>query len=124
MPGQQGDLFDYDAELRRHHEHLGAAIDVGPADRVPDIGCGTGQTTREAARAAVLGSALGIDVSAPRLARARRLSHREGLRKLQRVFGSRREGESLPVPLADLVASPQDGDALARSTGGAQGAGG
>jgi SAM-dependent methyltransferase len=82
MPGQQGDLFDYDAELRRYHEHLRAAIDVRPADRVLDIGCGTGQATREAARAAASGSALGIDVSAPRLARARRLSHQEGLRNV------------------------------------------
>jgi SAM-dependent methyltransferase len=74
MPGQQGD-----------HEHLRAAIDVRPAGRVLDIGCGTGQTTREAARAAASGSALGIDVSAPRLARARRLSHQEGLRNVSFV---------------------------------------
>ena len=38
MPDQQGDLFDYDAELRRYHEHLRAAIDVRPADRILDIG--------------------------------------------------------------------------------------
>ena len=56
MPGQQGDLFDYDAELRRYHEHLRAAIDVRPADRVLDIGCGRGQTTREAAKAAASGA--------------------------------------------------------------------
>jgi hypothetical protein len=36
-----------------------------------------------------------------------------GRRLLQRVFGSRREGEPLPGPLADLAASPQDEDALA-----------
>jgi SAM-dependent methyltransferase len=41
----------YDAELRRHHERLREAIVVGPADRVLDIGCGTGQSTRDAARA-------------------------------------------------------------------------
>jgi SAM-dependent methyltransferase len=68
------DLFDYDAELRRHNEHLRAAAAVGAHDRVLDIGCGTGQTTREAARAAVAGSALGVDLSAPMLERARRLS--------------------------------------------------
>jgi SAM-dependent methyltransferase len=82
MPGQQDDLFDYDAELRRYHQHLRAAIDVQPADRVLDIGCGAGQTTREAARAAASGSALGIDISAPRLARARRLARQEGLRNI------------------------------------------
>ena len=82
MPGQQGDLFDYAAELRRYHEHLRAAIDVRPADHVLDIGCGTGQTTRESGKGGGLRKRTGIDVSAPRLARARRLSHQEGLRNV------------------------------------------
>lgn len=73
------DLFDYDAELRRYHERLRTAIDVGPGDHILDIGCGTGLTTREAARTAVSGRALGVDVSARMLARARRLSEEEGL---------------------------------------------
>ncbi|MEU3459512.1 methyltransferase domain-containing protein [Streptomyces sp. NPDC006733] len=71
--------FDYDAELRRHNTLFRAAARVGPHDRVLDIGCGTGQTTREAARAAAGGSALGVDVSAPMLERARRLTDAEGL---------------------------------------------
>jgi SAM-dependent methyltransferase len=82
MPGKQDDLFDYDAELRRYDQHLRTAIGVRPADHVLDIGCGAGQTTREAARAAASGSALGIDISAPRLARARRLARAEGLRNI------------------------------------------
>ena len=72
----------YDAELRLHNEHLRAAANVQPHDRVLDVGCGTGQTTREAARAAVDGSALGVDLSAPMLERARQLSHDEGLRNV------------------------------------------
>jgi hypothetical protein len=36
-----------------------------------------------------------------------------GRRLLQRVFGSRREGEPLPGPLAALADAPADGDALA-----------
>jgi hypothetical protein len=36
-----------------------------------------------------------------------------GRRVLQRIFGSRGEGEELPEPLADLVADPYDADALA-----------
>jgi cyclopropane fatty-acyl-phospholipid synthase-like methyltransferase len=51
MPGQQDD-FGYDAELRRYHPHLPTAAGFRPAGHVLDIGCGTGQTTREAARAA------------------------------------------------------------------------
>ena len=73
------DLFDYDAELRLHNEHFRAAARVGSRDRVLDIGCGTGQSTREAARAAVDGSAVGVDISAPMLERARLLSAEQGL---------------------------------------------
>ena len=53
----------YDAELRAHHEHLRAAYGINSGDRVVDIGCGTGLTTREAARAAGPGRVLGVDVS-------------------------------------------------------------
>ena len=76
---RQTDLFDYDAELRLHNELFRAAARVGSRDRVLDIGCGTGQSTREAARAAVTGSAVGVDLSAPMLERARRLSDDQGL---------------------------------------------
>ena len=49
-----------------------AAADVGATDVVLDIGCGTGQTTLSAARLAPDGFALGVDLSAPQLAQARR----------------------------------------------------
>ena len=55
----------YDAELRRHNEVLRRAFGVQLHDHVLDIGCGTGQTTRQAARTAQAGGALGVDVSAP-----------------------------------------------------------
>ncbi|QXN88626.1 class I SAM-dependent methyltransferase [Nocardia iowensis] len=73
------DLFDYDAELRLHNERFRAAARVGAHDCVLDIGCGTGQSTREAARAAVTGSVVGVDLSAPMLERARQLSDDQGL---------------------------------------------
>jgi SAM-dependent methyltransferase len=74
----QTDLFDYDAELRLHNELFRAAARVGSRDHVLDIGCGTGQSTREAARAAVAGSVVGVDLSAPMLERARQLSDDQG----------------------------------------------
>ena len=72
-------MFDYDAELRRYQTRLWSALEIGSGDRVLDVGCGTGQTTRAAARAADTGEALGIDVSPQMLARARELSAEEGV---------------------------------------------
>src|SRR5215472_1190744 len=74
-PGPSG----YDAELRRHNEVLRPAFGVQLRDHVLDIGCGTGQTTRQAARTARAGSALGVDVSAPAIERARELARAEGV---------------------------------------------
>jgi SAM-dependent methyltransferase len=72
----------FDAEARPHNERFRAATGVAPADRVLDIGCGTGQSTRDAARAAVAGRALGIDLSADMLDHARQVSRAEGLRNI------------------------------------------
>ena len=69
----------YDAELRAHHEHLRAAYRISPGDRVIGIGCGTGLTTREAARAAAPGRVVGVDVSERMLERARQLTAGERL---------------------------------------------
>jgi SAM-dependent methyltransferase len=74
--------MDYDAELRLYDEVLGAAWGVGAGDQVLDVGCGAGRTTRQVARLAVGGSALGVDVLAPAVARARRLAQNEGLRNV------------------------------------------
>lgn len=76
------ELFDYDAELSRYNLRLRAAAAVRTADRVLDIGCGTGQATRDAARSAPSGSALGVDLSRPMVDRARRLSEEEGIRNV------------------------------------------
>jgi SAM-dependent methyltransferase len=74
-PGPSG----YDAELRRHNQVLRSACGVQLHEHVLDIGCGTGQTTREAARTAQEGSALGVDISAPAIERAREIARAEGL---------------------------------------------
>jgi ubiquinone/menaquinone biosynthesis C-methylase UbiE len=72
----------YDAELRRHNEVLSRALGVRLHDHVLDIGCGTGQTTCQAARVAQAGSALGVDISALAIERARELARSEGLRNV------------------------------------------
>jgi SAM-dependent methyltransferase len=69
----------YDAELRRHNEVLRRACDVQVHEHVLDIGCGAGQTTRQAARTARTGAALGVDVCAPAIERARDLARAQGL---------------------------------------------
>ena len=82
--GDEGDSWadqweHHDRGIRGHHDTLIAAAAFGPADRVLDVGCGNGQTTRATARAAVDGSALGIDLSSRMLERARELAAEEGL---------------------------------------------
>jgi SAM-dependent methyltransferase len=68
---------DYDAELRLHDEVLRRTYNLRAGERVLDIGCGTGRTTRDAARSAGEGSALGVDVSASMIERARELARAE-----------------------------------------------
>jgi SAM-dependent methyltransferase len=72
-------MVTFDEELRAHNERLRSAAAVSAGEHVLDVGCGAGQTTREAARAAAPGDVLGIDVSAPALERARRLAAADGL---------------------------------------------
>jgi SAM-dependent methyltransferase len=55
---------------------------VRPGDRVLDIGCGSGQTTREAARIARAGSAFGVDIAASAIERARELARAQGVRNV------------------------------------------
>ena len=98
------DLFDYDAELRLHNELFRAAARVGPRDRVLDIGCGTGQTTREAAQAAVDASVVGVDLSAPMLERARRLSADQGLANVTYQQANAQD-HRFPPPRFDLCIS-------------------
>jgi SAM-dependent methyltransferase len=76
------DRSGYDAELRPYNEVLHRALGVQLRDHVLDIGCGTGQTTRQAAHTARAGSALGVDLSAPAIERARELARAEGLRNI------------------------------------------
>ena len=69
----------YDATVRRHSRRLLEAACISVDDRVLDIGCGCGETTRDAARAAASGLALGVDLSARMIERARSRARAEGL---------------------------------------------
>ena len=82
--GDEGDFWAahaqrFDDAVAAYHRALMESADVGATDRVLDIGCGTGQTTRDAARAATAGSALGVDLSHRMLEVARQRAHAESL---------------------------------------------
>ncbi|MEN3280365.1 MAG: hypothetical protein V7607_1505 [Solirubrobacteraceae bacterium] len=80
-------MVTYDEELRAHNERLRSAAGVRSGERVLDIGCGAGLTTREAARAAAPGPVLGVDVSAAALERARELADVESLHNVSFELG-------------------------------------
>ena len=91
--------MDYDAELRRYDEVLLPAWEIGAQDRVVDVGCGGGWTTREAARLAVGGSVLGVDVSAAAVARAREAARDEGVRNVAFECG---DAQVHPFPVGEF----------------------
>ncbi|MCO6009955.1 class I SAM-dependent methyltransferase [Actinoallomurus purpureus] len=69
----------YDAVNSGFNRFVLDAAAIGDRDRALDIGCGNGQLTRLAARAARAGRAHGIDLSAPMLATARARAAGEGV---------------------------------------------
>ena len=77
----------FDRAMAGYHHRLLEVAAIGQSHRVLDLGCGTGQTTRDAARAATAGSALGVDLSSRMLDHARRRAAAEGLD--ERVASSR-----------------------------------
>lgn len=70
---------EFDRAVASQHASLMAVAAIGDGDRVLDVGCGTGQTTRDAARASASGSALGVDLSSAMLDHARRRAAEEGI---------------------------------------------
>jgi len=80
-------MVTYDEELRAHNGRLRDAVGVRSGESVLDIGCGAGQTTREAARAAAPGPVLGVDVSPAAIERARELAAAESLRNVSFELG-------------------------------------
>ena len=82
--GDEGDSWirneqHLSASTRRHTARLFERVVVADDDAVMDIGCGCGETTREAARRAVSGSAFGVDLSQRMIERARERSREAGI---------------------------------------------
>ncbi|MDK1385699.1 class I SAM-dependent methyltransferase [Sinorhizobium sp. 8-89] len=94
----------YDAELSRHNRHLRAAASVGMRDRVLDVGCGAGQTTREAACVAVEGEVIGVDTSAEMLKIAQQRCKDAGLRNVVFELGDAQH-HNFPAARFDLCIS-------------------
>jgi SAM-dependent methyltransferase len=69
----------YNAATAAQYVHLRAAAAIAPGESVLDIGCGCGVSTRDAARAAAPGRALGLDLSSRMLERARQRAVEEGV---------------------------------------------
>jgi SAM-dependent methyltransferase len=77
----------FDSSVRHLHRRLMEAAAVAPDDRVLDLGCGSGQCTRDAARQAARGETVGIDLSRPMLRVAEAAAAREGLGNVRFVHG-------------------------------------
>jgi SAM-dependent methyltransferase len=69
----------FERAVAAYDAHLAAAAAVTGGDKVLDVGCGCGVSTRVAARRAVRGVAVGVDLSERMLERARERCRAEGL---------------------------------------------
>jgi SAM-dependent methyltransferase len=83
----------FDRGMAGYQPFLLASADIAPTARVLDIGCGAGQTSRDAARIASSGSVLGVDLSTQLLEVARQAADDEGLRNV-----SFRQGDAQVYP--------------------------
>ena len=93
----------YDAELRRHNDVLRLAYEIASDDRVLDVGCGAGETTRDAARLASEGSALGVDVSKVMIERARSRAAAEGIRNVTFEQGDAQDFRFPPLGFDQVI---------------------
>jgi ubiquinone/menaquinone biosynthesis C-methylase UbiE len=83
-------------EMEHHHsditEQTLALMDLQPADRVLDLGCGTGWASRRIARVVTSGEVVGLDVADEMLRRAEQTSSE--FKNLRYVWGS---AEKIPA---------------------------
>ncbi|MGH3760340.1 class I SAM-dependent methyltransferase [Actinophytocola sp.] len=92
----------YDTVLGPLTPHLLAAADLRPTDRVLDVGCGCGNTTRLAGRRAA--DVLGVDLSEAMLARARQRTAEAGLTnvRFERADAQRTAFEPVDLVMSQL----------------------
>jgi SAM-dependent methyltransferase len=88
--GHEGDVWTehaerYDLTGKRIWKAFLDRRPISERDRILDIGCGTGRSTLDAARLAPAGHALGVDLSARMLERARERSAAEGIANVRFV---------------------------------------
>jgi len=83
----------FDAMLAPFVEPLLDAAAIANADRVLDIGCGNGATSRAAARRAANGRVVGVDISGPMVARARERADAEGVSNVEFVHADAQDHE-------------------------------
>src|SRR6266567_3627672 len=85
-------------EMENHHsditEQTIALMELKPADRVLDLGCGTGWASRRLARIVTSGEVVGLDVADEMLRRAEQTS--AGISNVRYVWGSAEK-----IPAAD-----------------------
>jgi ubiquinone/menaquinone biosynthesis C-methylase UbiE len=82
-------------EMEDHHSDITdqtlALMNIQPADRILDLGCGTGWASRRLARMATAGEVVGLDVADEMLHRAEETS--SGFKNIRYVWGS---AENIP----------------------------
>lgn len=98
--GVNGDFWTvradrFDQGVARFQPKFLAAAAIEPADNVLDIGCGSGTTTRAAARAASRGTVLGVDLSSRMLRLAR---ERAAAEQLTNVTFEQGDAQIHPLP--------------------------
>ncbi|MFF2511164.1 class I SAM-dependent methyltransferase [Streptomyces sp. NPDC058086] len=87
----------YDTLVSGLNTALFDAAAIASGDRVLDVGCGAGATTRIAGRLAAHGHAVGVDISAPLLDRARATTAAEGVTNVAYEFA---DAQIHPFPAA------------------------
>jgi SAM-dependent methyltransferase len=120
--GLDGDIWaasadQYEARGAAHRRLLLQAAAIASGERVLDLGCGNGASTRDAARMADPGEVVGIDLSMAMLANARARSAAEGLANVTFVHGDAQvhafEPESFDVVISNAGAMFFDDQAAA-----------